>query len=87
MKHTPKPWYYEKGLENYNIRCMYKVPIGYNITEANAEFIVRTCNSHENLLDLLRAARKRLDYAKRYGFIDTKLEEDINKAIAKAEDE
>jgi hypothetical protein len=71
-KHTPTPWYWEHNPNGHGpyVRatngtkrkiaatwCQNQSPVS-NIkqNEANAEFIVRACNAHDNLVAALDAA-------------------------------
>lgn len=64
IEHTPMPWWNESGVIHAKAvdwtpqehRCCHPASANQNIDpedgdpEANAEFIVRACNSHDNLL-------------------------------------
>ncbi len=66
MEHTPTPWGFERSgpgtIEitatqegHAHLSCIAEVlgPVELN-AEANADFIVRACNAHEDLLEALR---------------------------------
>lgn len=61
-KHTPLPWDYFTGRTRHHVEVAYGAPgMGTAICsvpksqEANAEFIVRACNAHYDLLAALEA--------------------------------
>ena len=57
MKHTPGPWKVKLNLEDgFNIARIWELPN----SQANAEFIVRACNSHDDLLEACKYAFKNL---------------------------
>ncbi len=83
-KHTPRNLHYKE--EHYaNADSNFKIlineeVIGKTNTKVNAEFIVRACNSHDELLEALKSCIGLT------GFISTKENfEKAIKAIAKAE--
>lgn len=73
MKHTALPWKYEgpcytdnggKYLSIITEDCANEVLDEYGVNEADAEFIVKACNSHYELLEALteiHEAAKKLD--------------------------
>jgi hypothetical protein len=67
-KHTPTPWFSPaegqvrsgEGDELIAKCCAMEVG-GYRACLENAEFIVRACNSHEQLIKALRAAESAIE--------------------------
>ncbi len=71
MRHTPTPWRVERHYSGHRtvaqmrscdrVVCINATtdaePVGYDATDANAEFIVRACNSHEELLEAAKQAQ------------------------------
>lgn len=54
---------YELGKPNLITGCFKDVKGGIEVTEANAAFIVRACNSHYELLEALKICRETIrDY-------------------------
>ena len=95
MKHTPGPWV-AQAIKGHNNTLVYKrivangEPIafagvykGHN-AEANAEFIVRACNSHYDLLESCKLASDFITHLPEY-IEATHSVTVINLAIAKAE--
>lgn len=84
--HTPGPWYIEDGRiygqearDDYLICDLAPGNQGINETdEANAEFIVRACNSHYELLETLERILE--------GDLMSNMEEIVLAVIAKARD-
>lgn len=94
MKHTPTPWKIEvvEGLSIYGPEGLLLADLkGNHQTKANAAFIVKAVNCHEEMLTALRSVRN--EY-RRYVLNDPKNIEDaigsrvlaqIDRAITKAE--
>ena len=63
MNHTPTPWHLHKVSErDYNIGDSNDSCIATAYwNEANAEFIVKACNSHDALLEALKAFEHAFD--------------------------
>lgn len=88
MKHTKLPWHVgDVDAETLQINIIGEPQYGFYVCgviagvesqEANAEFIVRACNSYYDMLAVCKDVR---GFLKRSGY-DTKLVDD---AIAKAE--
>lgn len=88
-QHTPLPWiYWQPGFygEAYSIgprgNCPILKTLGDNerVNEANAELVIRAVNSHQELLEALKAV-SRLDYLQEHNA----LARQVKSAIAKAE--
>ena len=87
MKHTPLPWSFEKHTAGASIKGSGKEWIAtLQISfvddieaKANAEFIVRACNSH---YDLLEACKKVIN---NWGNLHPKDRQQLRNAVAKAE--
>jgi hypothetical protein len=80
--HTPTPWTFDSCKTVRLLSLDHKIEIGSlwlktEQAETDAAFIVRAVNSHEELLETLKAARRELNDSHRYDYID--------EAIAKAE--
>lgn len=64
LEHTPTPWHYDgeyirTGLNRFDPETKVQIIAEINDTEnweANAAFIVRAVNSHENLLAMMKTA-------------------------------
>lgn len=61
MKHTPGPWEYiryadEPGFYIRNIHRGDMVAVANDLTESDAQFIVKACNHHYELLESLKTA-------------------------------
>jgi len=60
QKHSPLPWhvgpFYKSDIESQSGRIAECVSLKTPRAEANAEFIVRACNSHHELLAALKLA-------------------------------
>ena len=91
MTHTPGPWVAKSGhnqtILGPNGEALAFTSFGKNIDDkANAAFIVRACNAHE---DLLAAARNLLNASRLVGVLGVTevsiAEEGLEKIIAKAE--
>jgi len=55
VKHTPTPWHIEK-INGFQIACADETNPDYVAevyNEANAAFIVKACNMHDDLVELL----------------------------------
>ena len=88
-KHTPTPWTvakHERGLVRAQGRTIVVVrETGNQDIDANAEFIVRACNAHEDLLAALKEIERSL--ANHPTFAWHNIVEIARAAIAKAEGE
>ncbi len=83
QKHTPTPWevsYYDYD-NNGPIYCIENVTRSTTPEEhkANAEFIVRACNAHDDLVEALKYSRKFIPHNH-----PDKPWEEIDAALAKA---
>jgi hypothetical protein len=91
--HTPTPWQVEgsiyehmaagiRGGSNRAIAQVWKGPRGH----ANAEFIVRACNAHDDLVAALKAIvdHNEASYSSEFELFATHVRE-AKKALAKAE--
>lgn len=68
IKHTPLPWLVDQT-DQRNIRTQKRdlvaaCTVANSEPEANAEFIVRACNSHYELLGLCKKAREAFNHEK-----------------------
>jgi hypothetical protein len=76
QRHTPTPWHID---EHGDIRCENDSVIcdlaGYSDAKENAEFIVRACNAHDDLVAITKAAK---------AFFPGSWHSDIDAALAKA---
>ena len=102
MNHTKGPWevaHYEDGIlegvnfirstvNNYSVCILINGGTSPEETEANAAFIVRACNSHDELIEVLKDAILEIEYLhdkfKTTGSGNATLAK-IDAAIAKAE--
>jgi hypothetical protein len=91
MNHTPTPWKAERWLiMDMSNRRIAEASIGITgeIDLANAAFIVRACNSHDELIEVLKDAILEIEYLhdkfKTTGSGNATLAK-IDAAIAKAE--
>lgn len=94
-QHTPTPWSFvdtnmqtKDGVEVHRWFNAGGLPLP--LTDANAAFIVRAVNSHEDMLDVIKRAKRVV--AESCGYNDgvrfhTDLLRDIESAIAQAEGE
>lgn len=97
-KHTPTPYYYEEeygtihGSDSFEI-CGINTRMSsakgmdfcYAEQAANAEFIVRACNSHDELVEALKDAISLLeDRFDGMGITQKEMFTDMKKAITKA---
>jgi hypothetical protein len=89
MKHTPLPWRYQDD-DTFDLLDNKRI-VGANLispalvfgglareSEANAEFIVRACNAHYEMLEALKSVRRYLEQI-------NVTSHQLNVAIAKAE--
>ncbi len=84
--HTPTPWTIEISSSEDELlifsaeNCVASVPIWHDgddddtlrdLSHANAAFIVRACNAHDNLVTTLKLALEALNTARRFRVGDT----------------
>jgi len=89
MKHAPTPWMFDTGDDGavlYNDDgTIANIPIDLLAYKANAAFIVKACNAHEELLEAAKQADalilSRISSPEVGNVLDA-----LNKAIAKAEE-
>jgi hypothetical protein len=100
MKHAPTPWKIEAKKRPYGSEGSYNIAfcgdisdgigyIGQIYNRANAAFIVRACNAHDDLLAACKALVEYRDRAGALGFQLEKADDYINQiraAIAAAEE-
>lgn len=93
-KHTPTPWAISSnGFNIYGppdaegqvtfVASIFRKPI-QDIEDANAEFIVRACNAHDELLAACKATLKYLQYSSKHAE-NRELRKQIRAAVDKAE--
>lgn len=81
-QHTPTPWKHE-GCEITSENGELKIYDEGGHTEADAAYIVRCVNMHEELVDALRKAELQLD--RDWGIGKSPISKMVREAIAKAE--
>ncbi len=91
QKHTELPWNFYEGAEYYLINsgnitriCVADIKREFANAEANAQFIVKACNSHYELLEALKKAKSILGiWENDYEEIKKIIEQAIQKAEGK----
>ena len=79
MNHTPRPWTIsERRIGSEYVITAPGAIIGRICGEANARFVVRACNSHEELLEAAKAL---------LNVIDTKTTDDFARGLEQPERE
>jgi len=93
-KHTALPWKWDNDHNEDPIRLisgkdtivleawgLYCDDLGLDLDKANAEYIVRACNSHEELVEVA----KLVQYEHKVGMFTASTRDKLDKAISHAE--